>query len=252
MKNNIVVMNLSGTYEKENFYKDADSKVIDCKEISGTNCYCDEEGARLLKNKIKDFTPDGIHFIDSGNYHYISKFWIEKIKKPFDLIVFDHHTDMKESMFLGLLSCGSWVKDVLDTNRYIKKVILIGPASKYINQIEESYKERIIVIDEEKLKKMDMSNIAENLNIKEPIYISVDKDILSENIVETNWDQGNLSLKELEQILKDFMENEEVIGVDICGEPEKGQAECYIDNNVNKELMNLALRECDKDIELIE
>lgn len=63
MKNNIVVMNLSGTYEKENFYKDADSKVIDCKEISGTNCYCDEEGARLLKNKIKDFTSDGIHFI---------------------------------------------------------------------------------------------------------------------------------------------------------------------------------------------
>ena len=252
MKSNIVIMNLSGTYEKENFYKGTDYKVIDCKNISGTNCYCDEEGAKKLKDKIKDFTPDGIHFIDSGNYHYISEFWMDKIKKPFNLVVFDHHTDMKESMFFGLLSCGSWVKDVLDTNHYIKKVILIGPASKYINQIDESYKERIIVIDEDKLKKEDISNIAEKLNIKEPVYISVDKDILSENTIKTNWDQGNLSLKELEEILKDFMDYEEVIGVDICGEPESGQVQCYEDNNVNKELMNLALKECEKDIELIE
>ena len=250
MKNNIVVMNLSGAYEKENFYEDVDSEIIDCKEISGTNCYCDEEGARLLKKKIKDFTPDGIHFIDSGNYHYISEFWIDKIKKPFDLIVFDHHTDMKESMFLGLLSCGSWVKDVLDTNHYIKKVILIGPASKYINQIEDKYKNKVIVIDEDDLRKRDVKDIANTLNIKEPVYISVDKDILSENIIETNWDQGKFSLKELEDILKEFMDREEVIGLDICGEPDKGQAEFDEDNQVNKELMDLAIEECKDNLKL--
>ena len=250
MKNNIVVMNLSGTYENESFYKEVDYEVINCKEISGTNCYCDEEGARLLKNKIKDFTPDGIHFIDSGNYHYISEFWIDKIKKPFDLIVFDHHTDMKESMFLGLLSCGSWVKDVLDTNHYINKVILIGPARKYRNQIEDKYNNKVIVIDEDDLRKRDAKDIANILNIKEPVYISVDKDILSENVIETNWDQGNLSLKELKDILKKIMNKEEVIGVDICGEPDNVQAQCYVDDNVNKELMDLAIEECEENLKL--
>ena len=253
MKNNIVVMNLSGTYEKENFYKEANCKILNCREVTGTNCYCDNEGECVLKSKIKDFEPDGIHFIDSGNYHYITKFWTDKIKKNFDLIVFDHHTDMKESMFWSLLSCGSWVKEVLDNNKYIKKVILIGPAEKYTNQIEDKYEDRVIVIDDKEVGKRDIHHIADSLNIKEPVYISVDKDILSTKTIKTNWDQGDFSLKKLEEILKDFMEKEEIIGIDICGEPanEDGQADYILDDKVNKELMDLAIKECNKDIELV-
>ena len=33
-----------------------------------------------------------------------------------------------------------------------------------------------------------------------PIYISIDKDVLSKNVVETTWDQGDMKLKDLKEI----------------------------------------------------
>ena len=38
---------------------------------------------KSIEDKIKDLSPEGIHFIDSGNFHYVSEFWIEKIKQSF-------------------------------------------------------------------------------------------------------------------------------------------------------------------------
>ena len=66
------------------------------------NCYCTPEAEAEMKTRIKDLEFSGIHFLDSGNYHYLSKFWIEKIEKPFSPLVFDHHTDMQEASFWGL------------------------------------------------------------------------------------------------------------------------------------------------------
>lgn len=92
--------------------------------MNGTECYCDEEGASALQRMIADYSPQGIHFIDSGNYHYVTKFWTDKLATPFALLVFDHHPDMQPPLFEHILSCGSWVKDVLDTNANCKKVII--------------------------------------------------------------------------------------------------------------------------------
>ena len=47
---------------------------------------------------------EGIHFLDSGNYHYVSKIWMEKIEEEFELLVLDHHTDMQPPMFGDILS----------------------------------------------------------------------------------------------------------------------------------------------------
>ena len=34
--------------------------------------------------------------------------FVDKIKKPFSLVLFDHHTDMLQPMIHDLTSCGSW------------------------------------------------------------------------------------------------------------------------------------------------
>ena len=43
-----------------------------------------EEARKIIEDKIKSLSPEGIHFIDSGNFHYVSEFWIEKIKEHYD------------------------------------------------------------------------------------------------------------------------------------------------------------------------
>ena len=109
-------MNFTHVYEQERFINDIHFQWIDCTDLNGTNCYCDAEAAKVIRQRMAPYLPEGIHFIDSGNYHYISKFWTDKIKTPFSLVVFDHHPDMQPSLFDNLMSCGCWVKKVLDTN----------------------------------------------------------------------------------------------------------------------------------------
>ena len=53
--------------------------------------------------------------------------------------------------------------------------------------------------------------------MSEPVYISIDKDVLDEKYAVTNWDQGKMSMGMLEQILKTLVTEYDVIGVDICG-----------------------------------
>ena len=90
--NNIVIMNFTGVYENQEFYQDLGAVWLELGDIQGTNCYCDEEAEATIKERISLMEPSGIHFLDSGNYHYVSKIWLDKIEEEFELLVFDHHT----------------------------------------------------------------------------------------------------------------------------------------------------------------
>ena len=67
-----------------------------------------------------------------------------------------------------------------------------------------------------------------------PLYISIDKDVLSESEGKTNWDQGNVALDQVLHFIDAYMQqtpNRQLLGVDICGEDpeedsEKVQAVC--------------------------
>lgn len=85
--------------------------------------------------------------------------------------------------------------------------------------------------------------------MNEPVYISVDKDVLDRNSAVTNWDQGSLPLPELEEVLSAILKKENVIGIDICGECSSSldvfeeERELEINSKANRELLNLILSE---------
>ena len=120
-----VIMNLSGVYS---FMNMPQGVKIDCTDIEGCSCYCDSSAEAQIKSRMDAAAPggaDGVHFIDSGDYHYITKFWTDRIREPFNLILFDHHPDMQNPEFPGFLSCGGWVRTVMD-NPYSRKVLIAG------------------------------------------------------------------------------------------------------------------------------
>lgn len=97
-------MNFTGVYDWERFAHERNYQWVDCTHLKSTECYCDQEGAAALKRLIAGYPASGIHFIDSGNYHYLTKFWTDKIQEPFSLVVFDHHPDMQPPVFDGVIS----------------------------------------------------------------------------------------------------------------------------------------------------
>jgi arginase family enzyme len=233
------MMNMSGIYDKENFchgcgetMKD-EFHVIDCTGITGTDLYCDECAKKLLKEKINKMDTYGLHFIDSGNYHYISKLMLDKIKKPFVLVVFDCHPDMKDPAFGEILSCGNWVKEAVDENENLIEAELIGVKDNLIGQDMKDYRNKVDFISLEEMEKAkSLENVStyiidtinriksvKNIDDRPSVYISIDKDVLAQSEVNTNWDQGNLSLRTVEDILSYLFHNDDVVGIDICGEP---------------------------------
>lgn len=252
----VIVMNFTGVYNYESFARNRQFVWLDCQHLNGTECYCDEEGASALQRMIADYSPQGIHFIDSGNYHYVTKFWTDKLTTPFALLVFDHHPDMQPPLFEHILSCGSWVKDVLDANANCKKVIIAGASDRLLQEVPKEYGDRIHFYSESSLDQEAGWKAFASEHVSEPVYISIDKDVLDPSSAITNWDQGSLTLSELEQLLAVVFRQERVIGIDICGECSstlnlfEEMRETEIDNRANGELLRF-FRSFDQELHAI-
>lgn len=100
-QNPIVLMNFSGIYREEEFWKNRQVSWIELQDVCGTNCYCDEEAIAEINKRTENYPTAGIHFIDSGNYHYMTRLWLTRMDQPFCLLVYDNHTDMQPPAFGG-------------------------------------------------------------------------------------------------------------------------------------------------------
>lgn len=192
---------------------------VDCTDIEGCDGFCGPDAEAEIKSRMAKAVSKGaggVHFIDCGDYHYITKFWIDRIEEPFNLILFDHHPDMQEPEFPGLLSCGGWVREVMNIP-YSRKVLIAG-ANPELSKEALMAAERVWLIDERHITDDSLDDALPFFDRTLPVYISIDKDVLDTEWARTNWDQGKMTLQMLEAWLRRIFEMSRVIGVDICGE----------------------------------
>ena len=278
--------------------------ILDFTTLSGTTGFCDDAAADEIRRCIADFPARGIHFLDNGNFHYLTRFWCEKITEDFVLVVYDHHVDLRKPVFPGLMSCGSWIRDVLLRNSHCRAVLIIGPECAQADIIErelqsladeDSFSDdsmfgtaaerrmtadqathasaagqpshvsaadyashswtyvrreasdqpprssasvrrdtdgqhpcasapvRVCCFTEDDIldgrAARELPHILDALHL--PVYISIDKDVLSRKVLRTNWDQGIMTEAEFRHELDRFTMDPDIhiLGVDICGEP---------------------------------
>ena len=241
-----VIMNFSGIYKNQNFYKDHAEKEIfwtELSDLSGCNCYCDAEASDRIRKEIQAFTGNGIHFIDSGNYHYMTRLWLEKLQVPFRLLVFDNHTDMQPPAFGGLLSCGGWIAVSLEELPLLQEVILVGPDEEAYTQVEPDLQQKVLFLSREKLSTMtaeEKESFFNNLSEDLPLYVSVDKDVLCKGDASTTWSQGDMLLSELMSFLELVLERQNILGMDVCGECDMDScSEDFLNDHANEAILRL-------------
>ncbi|MCR5303111.1 MAG: hypothetical protein K6E33_01010 [Lachnospiraceae bacterium] len=296
----IAVMSLSGIYDRENFYhrylEDNIAVFHDLTGVSGANGYCSEDSETRFQELMEGNLSSRIHFIDNGNYHYMSLLWMEAVMEKgmdYALIYFDNHSDRQDAAFGGLLSCGSWVKEAEDRLSGLHKTIWVNSDEVVIsgevesNDLHNAFSHSVNETGDEMGHGLHNPSIArgcrlegtagtglhnsqinlsnkcgdtndyslhnlaksqanksedaaaydlhnsfrlpinefeaavENSLHNTPVYISVDKDVLSEDEVRTNWDQGHMSLDEFLLHLSILLDKCEVRGIDICGGPDR-------------------------------
>ena len=240
-----VIMNFSGIYKNQNFYKNYAEDIVwtELSDLSGCNCYCDAEASDRIRKEIQAFTGNGIHFIDSGNYHYMTRLWLEKLQIPFRLLVFDNHTDMQPPAFGGLLSCGGWIAASLEELPLLQEVILVGPDEEAYTQVEPDLQQKVLFLSREKLSTMtaeEKEGFFNNLSEDLPLYVSVDKDVLCKGDASTTWSQGDMHLSELMSFLELVLERQNILGMDVCGECDMDScSEDFLNDHANEAILRL-------------
>lgn len=244
VKNENLILDFTHVYCDEDI-KDIDRfRYVDCSDIQETDMYCSKNAYEKIWGRIEPYGIQGIHYIDSGNYHYITKIITDHITEPFGLVMYDHHTDMQIPMVPEMMSCGDWAGQALSQNKNLRQLVIVGPPESDIEQTLESYSGsqsgRLLTFSAEDLHGDLLENKLKLIRTDLPLYISIDKDVLGTEYTETNWSQGDMSIDGLERLLGVFLggqgeeknsdacRNDEryagdirhsrILGIDICGE----------------------------------
>lgn len=242
----LYTIDFESIYQDQSWIQSTQNVCMKLKDLPlhGINGFCSEESQEILLNHCSHIQTPSLVFSGSGNYHYLSLFLLNRIKTPFSLILFDHHSDMQIGPSNDMLSCGNWVDFVLRENPYLKQLFIIGISKQYVPKNYGDFGKEIFFFTDEEVKKRGW---LEQLNsaIQFPLYISIDKDVFSQEFVHTNWDQGSMNQQEIQMFFEKVALKHQMIGGDICGECSKDfiNPDYYIDQQLNGK-MNEYLMDC--------
>ncbi len=265
----IQILDFNGYYKKQTFYEGIPAAWVDLRELEGVNGYCDEEAKKTIIARTASYMQEcmkqykvPVSWLGSGNYHYNAGLLAEQLNRPFSLVVFDHHPDMQPSFFSEMLSCGCWILHSLKLP-WLREVVLLGVKEELLRALSDTLQinpietgnpwlyqyvyhgKHIYGIREEFFKQMHFSLELTASWLKnwlsEPVYISIDKDVLTEKECPTTWDGGSMSLEQMLAVCRHLKENYRLIGADICGEGDR--EETLVSNNrCNRALADLFCR----------
>jgi len=195
--------------------------------------------AHTLQQRMPD--EYGTVCFGSGDFHHLSHLLIQRMPqdRQIDVVVCDNHPDNMRFPF-GI-HCGSWVRHVAALP-YVRRVEVVGIGSADVswahaweNHLMPLYRGRVrywtLGVDTRWARRLGLGGAVRSFARKEeliasftealqsektPVYFSIDKDVLAEDVARTNWDQGSLTLQDLQSLIA--VVSGRVIGSDITGE----------------------------------
>ena len=193
----------------------------------------DPDAEAEISRRLIPEPGERMRWIDSGDYHYVTKILAAREQSPFTLVLVDNHPDDQAPAFGGVLSCGSWVRDLREASPVLEEVWTLGPDHRIRNASGTVDRELDAGIDD----------LLEAVAGKR-VYLSIDKDVLDRAWSRTDWSQGTYSPAQLKGWL-DGLLRQDIVAVDLCGElaPEKGATpeDLRINGELNVELQEFIL-----------
>ncbi len=208
----------------------AEASVIPLRELQESIRFaCSLRQLQALMDGIEQPLDDnsGVVLLGSGDFHHVSFALIERVARfrPVEVIVLDNHPD--NMRWLGGIHCGSWVRHVARLRNVIHVHVLgitspdISAAQLWENYFTPLLRGRLTYWSVgQKLGWMHrlrwheaFRNFAtpaelcaafarEQRNAAHPVYLSIDKDVLSPTLVACNWDQGCFTEQHIDSILQ--------------------------------------------------
>jgi hypothetical protein len=178
----------------------------------------------------------------SGDFHHVTLALIARIREPFNLVVLDKHPDWMRG--IPFLHCGTWLRHALRLPR-LQRVFHVGGETDFENAYRwlapwnEIRSGRVVVFPARRrftrgawARQTVYPLSSEGAALPEvlrtfrdelrrvPLYVSIDKDVLTAEDAAVNWDSGLLRLPEVVSALTAFLEAAEgrLAGADLLGD----------------------------------
>jgi hypothetical protein len=184
----------------------------------------------------------------SGDFHHVSLALLRRIRSPLNLLVLDNHPDWMRGV--PFLHCGTWVYHAARLPQ-VRRIFHVGGDVDFDNYYRWMAPWRLLhagkivvfpgrrcfrrgrwagVANESVRARADFPTDQERLEwllrpfrrelAEYPLYISLDKDVMTEAEAVVNWDSGHLGLAEVKAILEAFLKEAggNLIGMDIVGD----------------------------------
>jgi len=189
---------------------------------------------RELRSRLSPFPPFLLY--GSGDYHYLSAFWLRRIEGPFTLVSFDNHPDW--DIRPPHWCCGSWISRALTLPNLERAVVwgcgnfeLEWPNRLFANR--RGLREGRLEVRPwaERLKpasrgrwpclsrdgwREQFAAFARELAGRR-VYVTVDIDCLRREEAATNWENGLFEAEEVAWAVDQLRSHAEIAGGDLCG-----------------------------------
>ncbi|HET7557573.1 MAG TPA: hypothetical protein VFK08_05800 [Rhodanobacteraceae bacterium] len=208
------------------------------------------EAARARLAQTDDPRPS-VTFLGSGDYHHLAALLIERIREPVSILHLDNHPDWVR--LAPRWHCGSWINRVLELPN-VRRVVTVGPCSDDLvnparkgGNLAALDSGRLVLFPWQHAPSRVRRRIADGMghvwrdgalhwrNLAErqlpdacgevvaalpteAVWITLDKDVLPEAEVLTNWDQGRMPLHAVLETIRAIGARKRVLGADVCGE----------------------------------
>lgn len=210
---------------------------------------------RALADRLGPVQGPELVFYGSGDFHHLTLMLALRLAQPVTIIHFDNHPDWVG--LPANLNCGSWVSRAL-THPQVMRIVTIGPASDDMRapQLKGGDLSGLRAGRQEmhpwasgrtfyagtafeapgatasggiakaglSWQGLDgddwddrMAAIAARLP-DAPLWITLDKDVLTTEEAVTNWDQGRLTLHQVLSAIGQFADRRPILGMDVCGD----------------------------------
>jgi arginase family enzyme len=202
--------------------------------------------AKMLHGRF-DEAP-ALSFIGSGDFHHVTLALLGRIAEPFNLLILDNHPDWMVGV--PFLHCGTWVREALRLPN-LRTVFHVGGDMDFDNSYRwvtpwnaiETGRIRVVpavrkfdrgrwrhlgmpVVRRERDHSASRRRIATVVDpfrrelSKYPLYVTLDKDVMTASEATVNWDSGHLNFDEVLGLLEAFVEraNGRLAGMDIVGD----------------------------------
>ena len=131
-KLSFVVMDLSGIYERESFWREREGALLlslrDRFQRGGLRA--PEEAALLRAELLRpELLSAPLHFLDLSDYHYMSRFWLEQREEDFLLVIYDYDADLRRTEQRGI-SHASWIREIMLRMPHCRGILLLGPSAE--------------------------------------------------------------------------------------------------------------------------